>query len=232
MDWIKRSVESSKRLAEFGFPPVTYLSNTCHAPFDFMSDTLRGMRGIFIDMMRCPDKLLAAEEKVLRFQVKHIVKSARLNKIPTALIPLHRGSDGFMSLDQFEKFYWPQLKTMMLALIDKGITPWVYYEGIWDKRLKYLKELPAGKTVGLFQNSDIFKVKEIVGDTMCIIGGMPVSMLINTTPEQIRDYTRRVCEEVGKNGGFIFHTSVGELEGCSPELVKVWVDSVKEFGVY
>ena len=33
------------------------------APFDFMSDTLRGMRGIFLDMHRRPEQLLAAEEK-------------------------------------------------------------------------------------------------------------------------------------------------------------------------
>jgi hypothetical protein len=27
-------------------------------------------------------------------------------------------------------------------------------------------------------------------------------------------------------------TGVGEIEGCKPELVKVWVDTTKEFGVY
>ena len=35
-----------------------------------------------------------------------------------------------------------------------------------------------------------------------------------------------------KGGGFIFTTNVMELEGCDPELVQVWVDAVKEFGVY
>ena len=25
---------------------------------------------------------------------------------------------------------------------------------------------------------------------------------------------------------------IGEMEGCKPELVKVWVDATKEFGVY
>jgi len=231
-EWIKRSVESSKRLAALGFPPANYTSSMCEAPFDFMSDTLRGMHGIFIDMMRCPEKLLEAEEKVLRLQVKYIINSAKMKGVPSAFIPLHRGSDGFMSLQQFERFYWPQLKSLILQLIDNGITPWVYYEGIWDTRLKYLAELPKGKSVGLFQNSDIFKVKETIGDTMCIVGGMPISMLINSAPEQIREYTHKICEGAGKNGGFIFHTSVGELEGCNPDLVQVWIDSVKDYGVY
>ena len=64
-----------------------------------------------------------------------------------AFIPLHRGSDGFMSLKQFEKFYWPQLKEMIERLVDAGITPSVYYEGVWDQRLEYLAELPKGKTL-------------------------------------------------------------------------------------
>ena len=211
---------------------MTFLSTLIEAPFDFMSDTLRGLRGIFLDMLRCPDKLLAAQEKVGRFQIKHAVASTQVTGIPTTFIPLHRGSDGFMSLSQFEKFYWPQLKAMMLALIDNGITPWVYYEGTWDERLKYLAELPKGKTVGFFQTSDIFKVKEIIGDTMCIIGGMPLALFKGGSAAQVREYTRKVCQEVGKDGGFIFTTNVMELEGCDPDLVQVWVDAVKEYGVY
>ena len=230
--WIGDSVASAQRLAALGFPSMTFLSTLIEAPFDFMSDTLRGMRGIFLDMLRLPEKLLAAEEKVARFQIKHAIASTKATGIPTTFIPLHRGSDGFMSLAQFEKFYWPQLKAVMLALIDNGITPWVYYEGTWDERLNYLAELPKGKTVGFFQNSNFFKVKEIVGDTMCIIGGMPLSQFKGGTATDVRKHTRKVCEEVGKGGGFIFTTNVMELEGCDPDLVQVWVDAIKEFAVY
>jgi len=35
-----------------------------------------------------------------------------------------------------------------------------------------------------------------------------------------------------KNRGFIFTTNVMELEGCDPDLVRVWVDAVKDHGVY
>ena len=63
---------------------------------------------------------------------------------------LHRGADGFMSLKQFEKFYWPGLKTVLLGLIDKGLIPLVFWEGTWDQRLEYLRELPKGKVLGWF----------------------------------------------------------------------------------
>jgi uroporphyrinogen-III decarboxylase len=227
-----RAVSTVQRLAAAGFAPPTFMGSLIEAPFDFMSDTLRGMRGIMLDIHRRPDKLLAAQEKVLHMVLEYAIKWSRATGINVAFIPLHRGSDGFMSLAQFEKFYWPQLKALQVGLVEAGIMPFVFYEGVWNQRLKYLAELPKGKTCGLFQASDIFKVKEVVGDTMCIMGGMPNSLLQAGTAEQVRDLTRRLCQECGKGGGYIMSVGVGEMEGCRPDLVKVWVDSTKEFGVY
>jgi hypothetical protein len=233
MAFNSQMMTSMQRMAALGFPGPSFLAGSIiEAPFDFMSDTLRGMKGIFLDMMRIPDKLLAAEQKVLKTQVDYAIAFSQTTGMKGAFIPLHRGSDGFMSLEQFEKFYWPQLKSMILQLVEAGITPSVYYEGVWDQRLEYLAELPKCKTVGMFQDSNVFKVKEVVGDTMCIMGGMPNSMLVGGTVEQVRDRTKKVCEIVGKGGGFIMTTTVGEMEGCKHELIQAWVDATKEFGVY
>ena len=110
--------------------------------------------------------------------------------------------------------------------------PYVFYEGVWDQRLKYLAELPRAKTVGFFQASDIFKIKEVLGDTMCIMGGMPNSLLHNGTVVEVQNFTRKLCEVVGKGGGYIMGTCVGELSGSKPELVKTWVEATKKYGVY
>jgi hypothetical protein len=220
------------RLIAAGFSPITFGGCETEAPFDLMSDTLRGMKGIMMDMYRRPEKLLAAQEKMIRMQLDYAIQWSNATGIKISFIPLHRGSDAFMSIAQFEKFYWPQLKALMLGLIDAGITPHVFYEGTWDQRLHYLAELPKGKSVGWFQTSDIFKVKEIVGDTMCIMGGMKNSLLKGGTADEVRKFTIELCEKVGKGGGFIMTTTIGEMEGSNPDLVKVWVDTTKEYGVY
>lgn len=226
------TVKNISRLAALGFPPGILAGTMLQAPFDMMGDTLRGMRGIMLDMIQRPDKLLAAEEKVSRFQLEYAINFAKATGMKSSFIPLHRGSDGFMSIRQFEKFYWPQLKNMLLTLVDNRIMPVVFYEGTWDQRLRHLAELPKGKTVGWFQSSDIYKVKEVIGDTMCIIGGMPNSLLKAGTVTQVRETTRKLCQVVGKKGGFIMSTGVCEMSGSVPELVKTWVEATREFGVY
>ena len=228
----ERTLKTVQHMASLGFAPPAFAGSVISAPFDFMSDTLRGMRGIMLDIYRRPDKLLAAQEKVRRYLLEYAINWSLSTGINVSFIPLHRGSDGFMSLKQFEKFYWPQLKALLLGLVKAGILPYVFYEGAWDQRLKHLAELPKAKTVGWFHASAIFKVKEILGDTMCIVGGMPNSLLKAGTVEQVRELTIKLCQIVGKGGGFIMTTGVGEMEGSKPELVKAWVDTTKEYGVY
>lgn len=225
------AIQGKQRMQDLGFPMSFGTSSLITAPFDFMSDTLRGMRGIMLDMFRCPDKLLAAMQKVVPLVVDYAVTAAKRTGIPYCSIPLHRGSDGFMSIKQFEKFYWPPLKEMLLGLIEGGVTPSIFYEGIYDQRLNYLRELPKGKTIGRFDRSDMFKVKEVVGDIMCIQGGFPVSLLQAGTPVQIRDLTKKMCEVVGKDGGFIMGPST-TISESDPALVKIWVDATREYGAY
>ena len=91
----------------------------------------------------------------------------------TAFIPLHRGSDGFMSLAQFEKFYWPTLKAVCLGLIEEGCIPYLFCEGGYELRLEYLAELPPGTTFCHFDHTDMKRVKEVLGGKVCIGGNVP-----------------------------------------------------------
>jgi len=231
--YLTKMREHAPRMAALGFPSSSlFHGGAAAAPFDFMSDTLRGMRGIFLDMRRRPEKLLEAEEKVGRMQTENAIARCRAIGASSVFIPLHRGSDGFISIPAFERFYWPQLKKMLLDLIAAELMPVVFWEGVWDQRLHYLAELPKGKTVGMFQQSNIFKVKEVLGETMCIQGGMPVSMLLSSAREEVRQYTKKLCQVVGKGGGFIMSTDIGDMEGCDPDLIQVWCDATREFGIY
>ena len=146
-------------------------------------------------------------------------------------VALHRGSDGFMSIKQFEKFYWPGLKTVLLSIINRGVTPFVFFEGTWDQRLEYLRELPKGKILGWFNRPDLFRAKKIIGDTMCICGDMPLSLLTTGTPEQVKAYAKKLIDVVGEGGGFIMGANTS-LDDARPDLVKVWVDFTKEYGKY
>lgn len=201
------------------------------APFDLIGDTMRGLRGILMDMFRRPDKLLASIDRVTRLMIDLAVGQCKATGNTGVFIPLHKGSDGFMSDEHFRTFYWPSLKKLILELIDEGLTPCPFFEGDHTTRLEYYAELPKGKILGLFDHTDIRKAKEIIGGTMCMSGFMPLSILQIGTVEDVKAYARELIDVLGKDGGYIMGPRTA-MDEANPELVKAWFDFTKEYGQY
>jgi len=226
--WAAAESAFDEEMAKLGFPVLA--KSGVFAPLDFVG-VIRGTRGLMLDMYRQPDKLLQVLEKLLPILIEMGVTLAKMSDNPRVFMTVNRAADGFMSLEQFETFYWPGFKKIVLELINEGLTPCIHFQGCVDSRLEYLAQLPKGKILGLFDRTDIFKAKEVLGDTMCIGGNMPLRLLRTGTPEQIKDYSKKLIDVVGKDGGFIMSTDT-VMDDADPELVRVWIDFTKEYGVY
>jgi uroporphyrinogen-III decarboxylase len=142
---------------------------------------------------------------------------------------LHRGSEGFMSIKQFEKFYWPGLKRAILANISLGYVPTVFMEGKFDSRLEYLLELPKKSIICRFVDTDMALAKSVLGDSFCLMGNVPISMLQIGSPSEVDEYCRKLIEVCGKGGGFILTSGSSSIDQAKPENVKAMVDSVKKY---
>ena len=231
MKWNSVVAAMSEEIEQAGYPMLHVAS--CYAPFDWISDNLRGMRGCMLDMYRRPDKLLAAMDLYSDMAIESTVAAAKQCGNPRIFMALHRGSGGFMSNEQFAKFYWPGLRKVMLALIDAGLTPLPYWEGDYTERLDYLAELPRGKIAGHFDIVDLAKCKQVLGDRMCFWGNVPASLLVTGTPRQVADYVRKLIELFGDGYGLIVDGAVaGVPDESRPENVEAMVETVFKYGVY
>jgi uroporphyrinogen-III decarboxylase len=228
--------EFSDVMTYLGFPSqfgVGFGGGVGQVPFDVISDNLRGMRGAMLDMYRCPDKLLAACDKIFEWRVAQAtpVQPDEKGYRKRAGQALHRGSDGFMSLEQFEKFYWSGLKKAIMTNIELGFICTPFFEGVWDDRLEYLLELPRAKVVFHCERTDVFRAKEILGDHMCIQGGVPPTLLQAGSPQDVEEYCKKLIQVVGKNGGLILGPS-SAIDYAKPENIKAMIDSAKKYGQY
>jgi uroporphyrinogen-III decarboxylase len=211
-----------------GIPNI--LGGFTKAPFDTLGDTLRGTRGILLDMYRQPDKLLAALDAVTPIMIGMGLGAAQQTGNPLIFMPLHKGADGFLSNEQFKTFYWPSLKKVIEGLIEGGCIPFCAAEGGYNSRLEDIRDLPKGKTVWMMDQSDMAKAKEIVGDTLCLLGNMPSSLLQLGDPEDVKTYAKRLIDTAGKGGGFIMCNG-SFFDHAKPENIKAMVDFTKAYGV-
>ncbi len=221
-----------EELDELGFP--AFSQGIAAAPFDVISDHLRGMAGTMLDMFRHPDELIQACELILTRSLGGVAMARQSKKGDPKRVgsALHRGSDGFMSLKQFETFYWPTLKKLMEATVEAGMVHVPFYEGDWAQRLEYLLELPRGRTIARFALTDLTRAKEVLGGHTCIMGGLPHTLMQTASPSEIEDYCKELFRVVGKGGGFILSTSTGLTHEAKPENVKAMIDSVEKYGRY
>jgi uroporphyrinogen-III decarboxylase len=219
----------SEEARELGIPIQT--GAMTQAPFDTLGDYFRGTKGLMLDMYRRPAKVLAACEKLLPIMFDMAVRGSKASGNPRVFIPIHKGLDGFMSIEQFKKFFWPTLKDLMVALIDAGLTPCPFWEGNCTTRLEVIKDIPPGKACYKFEATDMVKAKEILRETVAIRGNLPLSILATGTPEQVRESVKRLIDTAGKDGGFIMDASTG-LDDAHYDNIKAMFEATREYGIY
>ncbi len=229
LKWLGYFAAFEKEMPGLGFPSGQ--GGYTKAPYDILGDTLRGTRGIMTDIYRQPDKLIEAMDRMTPFWIQKGVAEANMNANPLIFLPLHKGADGFLSDEQYKKFYWPYLKKIILGLIDEGVVPFLWAEGGYNSRLEVIRDLPKGKTVWLFDEVDMIRAKKMLGDVACVAGNMPMDLLTIGTVEQVKDYARKLIDNCGKGGGYIM-ANCAFFDNVKPDNVRAMVDFTREYGVY
>jgi uroporphyrinogen-III decarboxylase len=212
-----------------GYP--SFSAGFTKAPFDVIGDSLRGTRGVMLDIFRHPEELKEACERITPFMIKLGVDSCKANGHIMPFIPLHKGADGFMSDDQFQTFYWPTLRKLIIGLIDEGIVPQLFAEGGYNQRLEVISDIPKGKTLWWLDSTDMAKAKETVGRVSCIAGNVPLDVLCTGTPDDVKAYCKKLIDIAGKDGGFILSSGAG-MQGSKAANVKAMIEFSLEYGMY
>ena len=217
-----------QELESLGYPK-TY-DGIIFPPFDVLSVWLRGNKGTFTDMFRCPDKLLAVVDLFTEMQIQSGIAQAEDSGNPRVIIFAYRGAGGFMSKQHFEKFYWPGLQKLINGLIDKNVNPILFFEGDATPRLPYLAELPKGKVPIHFDWVDRKEAKKYISQTNCFWGNIPVSIMEYGTTQQIEDEVKELIDLFAPGGGLIIDSSSAITDHAKPENVEALVKAVHIHG--
>jgi uroporphyrinogen-III decarboxylase len=227
--WRSKAKAFDRLLLDFGIPQL--FQSAVMPPFDVISNMVRGMKGTMLDMYRRPDKLLAACEFILNQSLgKPLGKPNEYGNLRVFMTNT-RGSDEFMSMKQFDTFYWPSFKKLVMKLIERGATPCIFFEGNFTSRLEHLLEFPKGKMLVRLDKTDIFRAKDVLKDHLCIEGNVPASLLQMGSVQEVKDYCKKLIDVVGKGGGYILgpRSSTDEVK---PENLKAMIEFTKEYGRY
>jgi uroporphyrinogen-III decarboxylase len=171
------------------------------APYDIVADFFRGATGMMKDLFRHKDKVLQVLDKVRILHLRKVLAAATLSTNPIVFIPVHWAPDAFMSPKQFETFWWPTFRRLLLDLIEAGLIPIVLWESDCTKRLATIRDVPAGKCVYWFERTDMVTAFEALGDVVALRGNISPSVLTTGTPQDVDLAVKHLVDNVWQRGG-------------------------------
>lgn len=219
---------ASRRWRRKGVEPMV-AANVVFHPLEYISMVLRSVTDIMTDLFRYPDELMTACKAIMESDRPTWLIGPRLSGIKRAFVGLTRTSATFLSPKQFEKYALPQLEEICFYLLDAGLDVVLHMDNDWTPLFKFFTDWPRGRFVlNLDGTSDIYKAKEVLGDRMCIMGDVPASLLKLGEPEEVREYCRKLIEDIGADGGFILSSGCDVPIDARPENVRAMIRSAYE----
>jgi len=211
---------------------VSALSGILKAPMDILADKLRGYLGLATDLIERPEKVLAACEALM----PHLTHVALSGADPEKNVPIglwmHRGCVPFVSQEHFDNIYWPTLKPIIEEIWSHGHQVLFYAEGNWNAHLQAFAQLPDASIIYHVDRADIFEVHRIIGHKFCLSGGLPNTLLSYGTPNEVRQYCKKIIDGVARDGGYIMDASAIIQDDAKVENVKAMTDFTREYGIY
>lgn len=226
MENLGKCAAQAQHTVERGFIP--FGGATCMCPFDEFADHIRGIMEACMDCIEEPERLQAALE-IFEQHIPTFIANAKMQHAQYVYVPLHCGVDDFMSLDNYKKFYWPGLRKVLDAIIAAEMTPIVFCEGKYHTRLEVLADVPKGKVIYFFEDTDLVKAKKILGNVACIGGGMPTEYLMMGDKQRVIDHTKEMIDLLAPGGGYIMTNTVA-IDQVKTENLQAWKDTVFTYG--
>ncbi|MHC4069137.1 MAG: uroporphyrinogen decarboxylase family protein [Planctomycetota bacterium] len=211
---------------------VSAIAGILKAPFDILADKLRGYIGLTMDLFERPKKVLATCEALMPHLLHVALSGADPEKNVPISIWMHRGCVPFISKDHFENLYWPTLKPIIEQIWANGHQVLFYAEGKWAAHLDAFAQLPEKSIIYHVDQDDIFETHKILGHKFCISGGIPNFLLGYGTPQEVRDYCKKVIDGVAQDGGYIMDASAIIQNDAKIENIKAMTEFTRDYGVY
>jgi hypothetical protein len=219
-----------KLTAKYGYAPGFVTNQLIEAPFDYLSDQLRGFKGITMDIRRCPDKIKAAVEVITPLMIK-LATPTVMSPGLISLVPLHLAP--YISMKAFEELYWPTFEKLIVDLDKIGIACSIFAEQDWTRYCEYLERLPKS-TIMSMENGDPKRFTETVGKDHLFGGFYDPTITLTRSKEECIDEAKKLLDICMKSDHFhfTFGRQIMDMKSIDVPKIQAVLEWVRENGKY
>ncbi|OAA82846.1 uroporphyrinogen decarboxylase family protein [Clostridium ljungdahlii] len=219
---ITKCPQYMKNINDEGYP--LYGAVQIVHPIDYLS-VGRTLAKFMMDIRKMPEKVEEVMDIITDANIKTMKQAVKNAVDPLGVfIAMGRGCPDFYNPKLWERFVWKNLKKITDAIIETGAAASFHADSNWERGLDYFKEFPKGTCV--FETdgtTDIYKIKEKLGDHMCIKGDVQASKFVLGTPDEVYNYSSRLIKDMGP--GFILSSGCDIPANAKIENVKAMISA-------
>ncbi len=140
----------------------------------------------------------------------------------------------YYSPEQMEHFVWPYFAKWVSQVKGMGVYTILHSDG---NLMPYLENIAnsgvdALQAIDPIAGMDIRKVKEKVGDRLCLCGNIDCGLMLTGLPEEVFNATRDLLTGCKHNGGLVLGASNALQEEVPAENYLAMIDAWKKYGAY
>ncbi|KPU43845.1 uroporphyrinogen decarboxylase (URO-D) [Oxobacter pfennigii] len=224
---------NEKFLADYEAPAIFNIQGgVLFHPFEMLFNYYRGIKGLSIDIRRNKERVMEAVEALYNMFTKPAIDGLDGPKSQTSAFDAMSAflAHSILSPKQFGEIYWPILKKIIDKLVETGKTMYIFSENTMLQYYEYLQEVPKGHLVIHVELDDVFEFRKKLPN-ICIAGGMPADLLGNSDPQTCIDYAKKLVDELGRDGGYIFSQNkmMSFRYDCKRENLLAVTDFVRDY---
>lgn len=219
------AVDVRSEWASHGIPVLA--QGTVTIPFECLCGA-RSLTKFFCDLIRVPDEV----QRVMDAMVPHLTdaacRQAKASGFPGIWVGGWRSASEMISPREWNRFVWPYLERVVWEVVGHDLIAVLHLDSNWTRDLAFLRSLPGKRCIlSTDGKTDLLRAKEVLGDTMCLMGDVPASMLAYSASEDVYEYCRNLIRALGPTG-FILHSGCDIPENAKPENVRIMVHAAQD----
>ena len=190
-------------IKKYSRPALFAMNAAILMPAEFFSSTARGIKNYSVDMRRHSDEILEAENAYFETYTRPAYTAAVNSDTSIYAIDCYTAllAYSMMSVKQFEKLYWPHLRSYIDYTVDADKMFYAFCESTMMRFKDFFAELPKGHVVLHPEEDTVYELREALPN-VCVAGGMPAYSLGYGTPRECVDIAKELIDTLGE--GFIF----------------------------
>ncbi|KPU45790.1 uroporphyrinogen decarboxylase (URO-D) [Oxobacter pfennigii] len=221
-----------KFLKDYQIPSMMNIQGNMLHPFEMLFNFLRGIKGLSFDIRRNKKELMETIDSLYEVFVKPSLSALEGPKSETAAFDAFSGllAHSILSPKQFGEIYWPIFKKIIDKVVETDKTIYIFAESTMLQFYEYFQDIPKGHVVIHTELDDVFELRKKLPN-ICIAGGMPADLLGNSDPQTCIDYAKKLVDELGRDGGYIFSQNkmMSFRYDCKRENLLAVTDFVRDY---